>query len=355
MQPEKLIENFKIPTGKKTLYPVGKGHIHKTFRVDCRNHQSFILQKLNTFVFKDPFELMQNALVISRHMQKKVRQLELNWQTMSFIPTLEGDFLFNDENRDYWRVFNFIPHVPVSTIDGEVIHRAGEAYGTFIKMMDDLNASLYETIPHFHDLGFRMKEFEDALLEGDGGRKRKALPEIELVLDSREDNMYLSNLISNGSLKYRITHNDAKFDNILFDENRRVVSVIDLDTVMNGIVHSDFGDAVRSFANSVVEDDPNEADVHLSLEVFEDFAGGFSKVLKHDLSESEKKTLVYAPSMFAFMQGVRFLNDFLMKDTYYKTGYEEHNLIRAKNQFALYKSIKKSEDVMKEIIESSLY
>ena len=124
---------------------------------------------------------------------------------------------------------------------------------------------------------------------------------------------------------------------------------------MPGIVHSDFGDAIRSFASTAIEDDPNESAVRLSIEVFTGFSIGFLNVLKGNLTESEMETLVYAPSMFAFMQGVRFLNDYLMNDAYYHTRYEDHNLVRAKNQFALYKSMKMEEQKMKEILNSFLH
>ncbi len=298
---------------------------------------------------------MQNALRISRHLEKKIRETELDWKVISFIPTSSGNYLFEDNEGKYWRVFNYISHEPLKEIDQEIFIRAGEAYGYFIRMMDDLpDPPLFETISHFHDLTFRLQQFETARRQGNRERIKRTAKQIDLVESNKMNSLFLSDLIAGGGLKLRNTHNDAKIDNILFDANRKVVSVIDLDTVMPGIVHSDFGDAIRSFASTAVEDDPDELAVRLSIEVFTGFSRGFLSVLKDSLTERELETLVYAPSMFAFMQGVRFLNDYLMNDAYYHTRYEDHNLVRAKNQFALYKSMKMEEQKMKEILNSFL-
>lgn len=355
MQVDTIIKNFKLPECSKNTSPVGSGHIHKTFKIDCETGPSFILQELNTFVFKNPEELMNNALRISEHLAKKVRETDLEWEIISFIPTLKGDYICKDNKDNYWRVFNYISHNPLKDIDQEIFVRAGEAYGNFIRLMGDLpDPPLHETIPHFHDLSFRLQEFETARRQGNKERIERSVEQIEMVERNKMNSLFLSDLIVSGSLKPRNTHNDAKIDNVLFNENREVVSVIDLDTVMPGIVHSDFGDAIRSFASTAVEDDPDESAVRLSIEVFTGFSRGFLGVLKETLTDSELDTLVYAPAMFAFMQGVRFLNDYLMNDAYYHTKYEDHNLVRAKNQFALYNSMKKEEPGMKDILDSFL-
>ncbi|MFW5821021.1 MAG: phosphotransferase enzyme family protein [Bacteroidota bacterium] len=350
-----IIEKFDLPSGRFHIHPVGDGHIHKTFKIDCEKGPSYILQKLNTFVFKRPEELMTNALRITEHIRKKIKDSGLQWEPVHFIPTLKNDYLFQDEEGGSWRMFNYISNHPLRVIDQEIYVRAGEAYGHFIHLMCDLpEPPLFETIPHFHDMAYRLQEFDTASKQGDPERIRNCSRLIELVEHNRSENMYLSDLIKRGSLKLRTTHNDAKIDNILFNKQQNVVAVIDLDTVMPGIVHSDFGDAVRSFASTAVEDDPDESAVGLSLEVFAGFSRGFLGVLNDILSEDEIRTLVHAPSMFAFMQGVRFLNDYLMKDKYYKIKYKDHNLVRAKNQFALYRNIKDEETRMREILESCL-
>jgi hypothetical protein len=346
---------FDIPVGKNKITDFGGGHIHKTYLIQNGDKDACILQNINTFVFRNPRQLMDNAIRITKHLKVKTEEEKLSWQLLDFIPSKEGEYLFIDDESSFWRMFRFIPNYRPERFNHHLVAKAGEAYGHFIRMMNDLpEPELYETIPDFHNLEFRLQEFKSASREGLKSRIKEAKEEIQFVEKNIGTMMLLPSMLNDGKLKKRITHNDTKFDNILFNRKLEVVSVIDLDTVMPGLVHSDFGDSIRSFGNEAAEDEPEKLKIKLNLRIFESFARGFLGSLKTELTRNEKETLIYAPSMFAYMQGVRFLNDYLLNDPYYKIKYEKHNLIRAKNQFTLFSSIMEAEDRMREIIDSIL-
>ncbi|MGC9343866.1 MAG: phosphotransferase enzyme family protein [Bacteroidales bacterium] len=347
-----IAESFQIPSGNLIISDFGGGHLHKTYRVKGDFKTDFILQNLNTFVFRKPHQLMDNAMRITEHLKEKMGNKNPDWEIIEFIPLKDNSYLFIDEENNYWRMFRYISNTPPNSVNIELVRKAGQAYGNFIRLLSDLPPpALFETIPNFHDLEYRIEQFRSTCREGMKERIIESDEQINVVENFREEMMILPRLLKMGKLTKRTTHNDTKIDNILFDKELNVRSVIDLDTVMPGLVHSDFGDAIRSFGNSAPEDEPEKSSIYLRMDVFEKFAQGFLESLKDDLLEEEKQTLIYAPSMFAYMQGIRFLNDYLMGDPYYKTRYEKHNLIRAKNQFTLLFSMKKEEDKMKRIID----
>ena len=296
---------------------------------------------------------MDNLIRVCNHLNIRSEELNLKWRILRFFPTRDGNFFWNDEEGEFWRLFNYIPHAEIDTLSGNMLQQAGKAYGYFIKMLSDLpGPQLFETIPHFHDMGYRLEEHALAINEGNPERISEAGEELDFIRQHRDECMVLSGLITEGKIPRRVTHNDAKMDNILFNSQKEIVSVIDLDTVMNGTIHSDFGDAMRSMAASAKEDEKEESRIFFRMDIYKGFLHGFLKSLKGDLTSLEVETLVLAPSFFAFMQGVRFLNDYLMNDNYYRTDYPLHNLVRARNQFSLFRSMKKNEKQMREIIAS---
>lgn len=353
MTAAEIARSFDTGPGNIRVTNFGTGHIHRTYLVEKEDSEKLILQNINTFVFRKPYEMMDNALRICTHLRKKVTEGQLEWEIPEFIPTRDREFLFSDDEDRYWRMQRYIPnHLPKKSF-GPVVYKAGLAYGRFIELLSDLpGPPLFATIPHFHDLEFRMGEFELAIREGIKSRIRETEKEISTIQENREMAMRIPVLMKSGKLKLRTTHNDSKIDNILFDEKLNVVSVIDLDTVMPGIVHSDFGDAIRSFANTAAEDTENQARVDLDLNIFENFSRGFFESLKELLTDEERNSLALAPSMFAYMQTLRFLTDYLLNDPYYNTQYEKHNLVRTRNQLALFQSMKKKEVNIVETIGS---
>jgi hypothetical protein len=247
---------------------------------------------------------------------------------------------------------NFIPHHETGQSRCDVHLAAGDAYGSFIKHLSDLPGPyLKETIPDFHNLNKRLKNFRNAVDGGLKERKKQAEGDILFAEEKAEEMTYLPRILEEGKIKMRHVHNDTKLDNILFRDDGSVAGVIDLDTVMPGLLHYDFGDAIRSFGNSCAEDDQNLDRITVRLDVFESFAAGFVSRLRENMTTEEKESLVYAPPMFAYMQGIRFLTDYLLGDKYYKTRYPEHNLVRTRNQFRLLVSMDDHFLKMKDTIE----
>ncbi len=334
--------------------PYSGGHIHQTFLVKT-TAKYFILQKINNFVFKDTDVLMENIGRVTKHLSHKIPASDTGWDPLEFYPAESGKLYFTDEKGADWRLMNFVDHDPMGHMGCDVHHSAGIAYGAFITMLGDLpGPPLKETIPDFHNLSKRLRDFRIAVDNAIPERKISAADDVLFAEENSEKMSFIPGILAEGKIKFRPTHNDTKLNNILFSAAGSVMSVIDLDTVMPGLVHYDFGDAIRSFGNSCLEDEPNLERVSLRVDVFESFTRGFLHKLTHEMNQVEKDSLVHAPQMFAYMQGIRFLSDYLIGDQYYRTTYPEHNLVRARNQFMLLKSMNRNFEKMKEIVENNL-
>lgn len=346
-----LFELFLTGSDYQSDQSLSKGNIHDTIVVTCKNHRKYILQKLNTYVFKDPEVLMSNALLLSSHLNEKLALANLSWSFPSFCKTIKGEYLLKQGSEDYWRLMDYIDHDPNPARNQNIYSIAGSSYGGFINLLSDLSPELIkETIPGFHNLGSRMKSFREVVKSSANNLRTKAESETDFIFSREESHSKLFNLQEAGKFPIRLTHNDTKIDNILFNSTGQPIAIIDLDTVMPGIVHSDFGDAIRSFANSA-EEDENDLDlVNFNLEIFKMYAEGFIKSLKNILTESERESLVLAPFMWTYMQAVRFLSDYLDGSKYYKIDYPEHNLVRARNQIKLLKSMEDQFSEMEIII-----
>lgn len=355
MNKKELFELFFTGSEYQSDRSISKGNIHETLLVDCKDHRKFILQKLNTYVFRDPEALMANALLLSSHLKEKQTKANLTWSFPCFHKTIKDEYLLKQDNGEYWRLMDFIEHDSNPALNTDIYHIAGSSYGGFISLLSDLSPDLIkETIPDFHNLGSRMKTFREVVKSSDSNFLSNSEAEIEFIFSREESHSKLFNLQEDGIFPKRLTHNDTKIDNILFDNYGKPKAIIDLDTVMPGIVHSDFGDAIRSFANTAAEDENDLNLVNFKLEVFTRYAAGFITALKSILTESEKESLALAPFMWTYMQAVRFLNDYLDGSKYYKINYPEHNLVRARNQIKLLKSMEDQFSEMETIIHEEL-
>ncbi len=330
----------------------GDGHIHQTYLIRTTvQDRSFILQKINNFVFRDTEVLMENLGRVTRHLAGKIPGSGTGWQPLEFFPSADGLLYFRDEDAD-WRLMNFISHDTSQYVHCDVHRSAGEAYGMFINLLDDLpGPQLKETIPGFHNFTKRLRDFRTALGNAIESRKKTAAGDILFAEEKAGMMTHIPKILDEGKLRFRPTHNDTKLNNILFSESGEVRAVIDLDTVMPGLPHYDYGDAIRSFGNSCLEDEKMLERVSIRMDVFEFFSAGFIRSLSDRLNEDEKLSLVYAPPMFAYTQGIRFLGDYLTGDHYYKTAYPDHNLVRARNQFRLLATMDEQFSRMKDIVE----
>lgn len=336
--------------------PFGSGHIHDTFLIRTAGEGAYILQKINNKIFKNIPAMMENIERVSLHLKEKLSFIpgsDPEKETLTLIYTKKGKSYLIDENGLFWRVFKFIePHQTFDLADDAArVREAGQAYGKFMYLLTDLGGKpLHETIPCFHNIEMRLQKFHNALINGNKERIKEAPAEIKLILDRADDMTLLSRLEKEGKIPTRITHNDTKINNILFSLEGKAMCIIDLDTVMPGLAHYDFGDAIRTFTNTAAEDEKDLSKVSMNIEFFEKFAEGYLSATNSMLSCEEKKHLAFSAKYFTYLHVIRFLTDYLEGDIYYKIHYPKHNLVRARNQFTLLKSMESKFDLMQQII-----
>ena len=327
-----IVAKFEI-TGKVTdVKPLGKGLINDTFKVfvDGSDKPKYVLQRINNAIFQDVDMLMDNINKVTDHIRKKGKN------TLQFLKTNTGKSYYFDGEK-YWRVMVFVPDsITYQAVTPEYSYIAGKSFGEFESLLADLKEPLGEIIPDFHNIEFRLKQLRNAVAEDRAGRVK----EVRYYLDEifkREEKMTLGErLFREGKLPKRVCHCDTKVNNMLFDKDGNVLCIIDLDTVMPSFVFSDYGDFLRTAANTGAEDDPNLDNIDFNMEIYNAFTKGYLEGTKGFLLPIEKENLPYAALLFPYMQTVRFLADYINGDTYYKIKYPEHNLIRTKAQWRLF-------------------
>ena len=335
---------------------INQGNINTTYRVDYRQEdgsvKSYILQRVNTYVFKNPVEIMKNIDLVTTHLRNKVRRL--NKPALHFYHT-EADnnnYYVQDEGA-FWRLLNYISSVTFDTCDDlDTLRGAGEAFGEFQNQLSDFDASLlFTTIPDFHNTAKRLETFFAAVEEDICGRAAEIAEEIAFIKENRELASQLQQMLDEGKLPLRVTHNDTKTNNVLFDRQTFApLTIIDLDTVMPGLPMHDFGDAVRFAASTAVEDEPDLSKVSLDLNKYRAFAQGFIGKIADALTTAEVKTMALGAITITIELAVRFLTDYLTGDKYFKTNYEGHNLVRARCQLALAKDMLSKRADMERIV-----
>ena len=319
---------------------IGNGNINDTYRITFENNgnvSTFLLQRLNHHIFLQPEALMENIRKVSDFLAVQDYPL----QVARPIPTLEGSLLHVDEQGNYWRIFPFIPnsYAPEGPATTDIAFNAARAYGAFLRALRHFPAAeLAETIPGFHDTDRRWAAFEDILEKDPVRRVREYAAVIAAMREALPVFQKISDMKNSGALPLRVTHNDTKAGNILFDETtHQALSVIDLDTVMPGTVLSDFGDMVRTFAPDRPEDNPEQ--VFLRPDIITALQEGFLSETVDWLTENKQKHLLLGAAWITGEQALRFLTDWLAGDVYYKIRYPEHNLVRARNQLGLFRAI----------------
>lgn len=345
---ESIANNFDLKDRVIKVEPFGSGHINDTFRIYTAKHglPEYILQRVNHLVFPDIDKLSLNILRVTNHLLKKD---DHRFQIMSLIPTMDGNWWFRSQDGNYWRLFTYISDSNSFDLapNPNFALEAGKAYGWFIHALCDLpEPKLYEVIPGFHNLGLRISQLKSALLENKADRAKCCQTEIDFFLSRCDEMLEFDNLVGTKEVPLRITHNDTKINNVLFSSDGKAKSVIDLDTVMPGIVHYDFGDAIRTIAATALEDENDLNLVGINIDLYKAFTKGFLSEVGDTLTQTEIKYLPKAPRIMAFIMGIRFLADYLRGDTYYKVKHPEHNIQRAKNQMALILDMEKKVDQM---------
>jgi Ser/Thr protein kinase RdoA (MazF antagonist) len=355
---KKIFDSF-ITTGTFSRgEPYGSGHIHDTFRIDTADNDTddYILQRLNNRIFKNIPQLQDNIERVTIHLRKKIRAIprsDIKRECLCLVPSKENRSWIVDQSGNYWRMYIFISnHHSYNIVDSpDKAFEGGKAIGRFQAMLADLPGDpLFETIPYFHDIEKRLETFNRIVKEDPLGRVKTVTGEIDSVLRRADAMKIILKLGNDGSIPVRITHNDTKFNNILLDENDKALCVIDLDTVMSGYVHYDFGDAIRTAANIAAEDEKELSKVKMDIRLFEAYASGYLSETKDTLNDVEKEYLAFAPRLITYTIAVRFLTDYIDGDNYFKIHHEHHNLQRARAQMKLEESMEEQYGEMKEII-----
>ena len=347
-------EVFRLQGRVARVEPISGGNINKTYRVVYNREggveKSYLFQKINTYVFKKPEEVMENIDRVTTHIYRKRGGVNV----LHFHHTAEGKNYYEEpQTHDFWRVCNYLDSVTFDVCDNvQVLYLAGVAFGMFQKDLSDFDASLlHETIASFHDTEKRLDTLFGSVKADAYGRVAEVKEEIEYIASVREKAGRLSRMQREGLLPLRVTHNDTKINNVLFHpESYQPLTVIDLDTVMPGLVANDFGDAVRFAANTAAEDEKDVTKVSFDLEKFKAFAEGFIPCLKDSLTEQEIKTLAHSVFCITVELASRFLDDYITGDKYFKTLYEGHNLVRTRAQLTLAKDIEGKLAQMEQIV-----
>ncbi len=348
------VSNAFCITGVMTSFEKIKvGLVNQTYKVNfiLENgvEKSYIIQSINTYAFKHPELIMDNIDQITEHMRsKRVGKVSLH-----FHHTVDGKTYYVDENG-FWRLFNYIESNTYNvTADLDIVRNAGEAFGEFQMLLADYDASkLSETIPAFHDTRKRFEKlWKDAALDP-CGRFVDVQEELDWLRAAEDRACRLIDLHKAGIIPLRVTHNDTKINNVLFDKSTRMpLVVIDLDTVMPGIVGNDFGDAIRFAANYVEEDCQNLELVGVNMDVYSAFAEGFLAKTANALMKEEIETLPLSCFAITVELATRFLADYILGDLYFHVNYPEHNLVRARNQIALAKDMLVKMDEMERVVK----
>ncbi|HAG12381.1 MAG TPA: mucin desulfatase [Ruminococcus sp.] len=347
---------FRLRGELYTFDVITNGNINMTYRVTYRRDdgttKAYIFQRINTTVFHNPVEIMHNIDLVTSYIREKFP----NERTLHFHHTEDGANYVFDDQKCFWRVMNWVDSITFDTCDDlSVIAATGEAFGRFQNQLSEFDGSqLYETIPDFHNTKKRLDTLFEHVAQDPCGRVASVREEIEYISSVRWTAGELSVRYANGEFPVRVTHNDTKSNNVLFDRITKMpIVVIDLDTVMPGMAMYDFGDAVRFIANTAAEDEPEIRRVYFDTAKFRAFCKGFIGEVSSSLTKAEIDSLVLASFSITIELAARFLDDYITGDQYFKINYPQHNLVRTRCQLALAKDIMRKRDELEWIVEET--
>ena len=353
-----IVSRFATEGTVADIRPLGNGLINDTYKVSTKEADApdYVLQRVNTTVFTDVDMLMDNIAAVTRHIRKKLEAAnvtDIERKVLRFIAADGGKLYHREADGTVWRMMVFIPNAKTyEAVTPEYSYFAGNAFGHFEDMLVDIPEKLGEVIPDFHNMEFRMKQLREVIEKNPAGRVGEDAVKqlLDLIGKDAEEMCKAERMGREGKLPKRVCHCDTKVNNMMFDEKGHVLCVIDLDTVMPSFVFSDYGDFLRSAANTTAEDDPDMSHVAFNEEIFKAFTRGYIEGARF-LTPVETENLPYAVALFPFMQSVRFLWDYLSGDHYWKCKYPQHNLDRARNQMRLYQCVREHDDMMREYIK----
>lgn len=353
----RILQMYGLDPDATQIEELKRGHINDSYILNVKNRCYFFLQRINHHVFKDPEALMQNLLKANEAFNTFYGGKEHSPYPAA-RKSRDKKYFFHEHDGNYWRLMEFVPdsHSYNIASDTELAREGAAAFGRFqLAMINEDPDKYIPTIPDFHHLGKRLEALQNAINKDEFQRADQASDEITFAKDRMDWGQKLEQLLLDKTIPLRVTHNDTKLNNVLFHSDRiEAICVVDLDTVMPGSVLFDYGDMVRTFTSPAEEDEPDVIKVVFRTEIFEALTEGYLSDLKDDLSQGEKKHLLFGAKVMLLMIGARFLTDHLEGDHYFKTARNNHNLERARNQFALLRQLEEKEEILEEIIRKYL-
>jgi hypothetical protein len=357
-----VISNFVCTADVDSSKPYGSGHINDSFYLKNKIEEQpgYLLQRINHQIFSNVPGLMNNMLLVTSHLKKKILEsgnTDPEKAVMTLIPAVDGQYYYQDSGGDFWRMFYFLEHTRSYDLvtSAKQAYEGGKAFGRFQAMLSDLPpGKLFEVIPDFHNIQKRLQHLNAAVAADSCGRLAEVKAELDLVMHYEKPMQFFQQPEQQANLQVRVTHNDTKFNNVLLNEQDEAQCVIDLETVMDGYVAYDFGDAIRTTINTREEDEAELDSIQLNMPLFEAYTAGYLEEAGVFLTKAEIGSLMKGVLLLPYMQGVRFLTDYLNGDTYFKTHFAGHNLQRARAQFRLLQLLDARKADLEAIIQSGV-
>lgn len=350
----KAVETFAFRGNVTECIPYGNGHINETYRITTDAGERYILQRLNAYIYKKPLDLIENVVSVTHYLAKSSIEPR---DYMHFVPTTDGKaYFYKDAEERYWRASEFVKDsVCFEQATPEIFRASGIAFGTFQRRMTGFDTgNMHELLPDFHNTVNRYRLFKDAVVRDVANRSQTCLEEIRFILEREQDAHSIVEPLFSGDIPWRVTHNDTKLDNVLFDANTNApLCVIDLDSVMPGSLLYDFGDSIRFGASSATEDEQDLGKVNFVPELFREYVEGFLEGVGDAITEKEIALMSISARVITLEQALRFLADYLDGDVYYHTSRPNQNLDRARTQIKLVSDMEKCFDQMCDIVDAA--
>lgn len=353
-----IISNFKIQGEIEQIDLFGSGHINITYHLKNKlaTCPDYLLQSINHEIFTNVPSLISNILIVTTHLKSKVQENDNkpDAEVLTLIAACSGFYYHIDTDGNYWRMYYFIKNAKSYNIvqTEEQAYHGGMAFGRFQQQLSDLNAkSLTEMLPNFHNIQRRLRQLLHVIVENREKRVNNVKAEIEFIKSRAHQMSFILQAGEDSALPLRIIHNDTKFNNLLFNANDECLCVIDLDTVMPGYIAYDFGDAIRTIINTANEDEVDLKKIDLNISLFKAYASGYLKSVSGFITDTEINSLMKGVLLLPYIQMVRFLTDYIQGDTYYKTIFPDHNLIRTRTQMRLLIKLEERYDLLDQIVK----
>ncbi|GGH14398.1 phosphotransferase enzyme family protein [Mucilaginibacter phyllosphaerae] len=357
-----VVSHFKCAADANSCKAYGSGHINDTFLLKnvSAAGPDYLLQRINHNIFSDVERLTDNMRRVTEHLKYKIREHGTGdplKEVMTLIPTDSNRFFYQDSTGDYWRMFYFLSDTKSYDVvqTPKQAYEGGKAFGKFQYMLSDIPAGqLFEVIPDFHNIQKRLQYLTEAVSKDTCKRVQYVSAELQMVEKYAEDMQYFQQPGQAAVLPKRVIHNDTKFNNVLLNSNDEAQCVIDLETVMDGYVAYDFGDAIRTIINTTTEDEADLSRIKLNMPLFNAYVQGYFKEASKFLTDTEVNSLMKGALLLPYMQAVRFLTDHINGDIYFKIKFEGHNLQRARAQLRLMQMLDANAGAMHQIIVNEM-